>query len=136
MMRKRLSHLRSRRAAALILLVWPGLSAMSTRAEVNVEGTPAELFVTTGGDAVGDVMAALAKSFDLRYRTSVRLDEAANATYSGALADVIGRVLEGYSYVVRKEQNRIDVVVVGRNGARPTPVRPPPAKSDITAKWR
>ncbi len=132
-----LSDRTSRAAVGLIALALFGASGSALHAEVTVEGTPAALRVTTESDAIADVMAALVKSFNVRYRSAIRLEGAASAAYSGSLGEVISRVLEGYSYVIRKDQDSFEVVVVGTNGARPVPVRAPaPAGTNITSKWR
>ncbi len=124
-------------AAGFLSTLLLGMPATSARAEVNVEGTPAALLVTTTRDAVSDVMSALAATFNVRYRSAVRLDAAAGLKYSGSLGEVIGRLLDGYSYVIRKDQDVFEVVVVGSNGARAIPIQAPaPRKENITSRWR
>jgi hypothetical protein len=114
-----------------------GILVTGARAEVIIEGTPAALLVTTTKDAISDVMSALASTFNVRYRTSIRLDAAAGSKYSGSLGEVIGRLLDGYSYVIRKDQDVFEVVVVGSNGTRPIPVQAqPPREKNITSRWR
>jgi hypothetical protein len=101
-------------SAALLFGVMLAGVATSVRAEVKIDGTVTALRVTTGNDAISNVLSALAATFNLRYRTSVRLDAAARATYSGSLAEVIGRLLDGYSYVIKKDQDAAEVVVRSR----------------------
>ena len=123
--------------APLLAASLVGGALCGAHAEVTVAGTSSALQVTTDNDSVVDVLTALAKSFSLRYRTAIRLDAAAGGAYSGSLGEVVGRLLEGYSYVIRREQDVLEVVVVGLNGTRPVPVRaPPPPSTNITAKWR
>lgn len=124
-------------ATLLFGVVWAGV-ATPVHAVVKVEGTITALRVTTEKDAVSDVLSALAATFNLRYRTSVRLDAAASSTYSGSLGEVIGRLLDGYSYVIKKDQDAFEVVVVGNNGGRPIAVQAPPAarSKTIASQWR
>jgi hypothetical protein len=124
-----------RQAALLFGVVSAGV-ATAVRAEVKVEGTVTDLHVTTGKDTISQVLSALAVSFNLRYRSSVGLDAVAGATYSGSLGEVIGRLLDGYSYVIKKDHDIVEVVVVGSNGGRPIPVQAPPPKKDIRSQWR
>jgi hypothetical protein len=130
----------SRCAAALLLGVISAGIASSAGAEVRIEGTVAALRVTTGNDAVSDVLSALAAACNLRYRTTVRLDAAAGARYSGSLGEVIGQLLDGYSYVIRKDHDVFDLLVVGSNGGRPVaaPAPAPPAapRKTIASQWR
>src|SRR6266704_2468977 len=86
-------------SAAVFLGVMTSGIATSSRAEVRVEGTVAELRITTTDkDAIADVLAALKATFNIDYRAAIRLDATARSTYSGSLRQVIANVLDGYSY--------------------------------------
>jgi hypothetical protein len=85
-------------------------------AEVHVEGSPAALHITTNQDAISDVLSAVAKTFNVRYRTSTPLDAAANAAYSGSFGQVISRLLDGYSYVIKREQGTTEIVIFAKRG--------------------
>ena len=109
--------------------------ATAARAEVRIEGTPAALQVTTRQDAVADVLAALAANLDVKYRSAVPLDRAANAAYTGSLREVIARLLEGYNYVLRKEHDATEIVVFGRRGEAAVPP-PKPAAPSVISRWK
>jgi hypothetical protein len=112
--------------------------AATARAEVRVEGGPEAVRVTTSRDAIADVLAAVATNFNVRYRTAIPLDAQANAAYSGSFAQVISRLLDGYNYVIKREQGTIEIVVFGARGevAIPPPApKAPPAKG-IVSQWR
>jgi hypothetical protein len=96
-------------------------------AEVQVEGSPAAVRVTTSQDAISDVLSALAAAFNVRYRSTISLDATADAIYSGSLGQVISRLLDGYNYVIKRDQETIEIVVVGRRGEVAIP---PPAPRD------
>jgi hypothetical protein len=107
-------------------------------AEVLVEGGPAAVRVTTSRDTISDVLAAVAKTFNAQYRTAIPLDAAANATYSGSFGQVISRLLDGYNYVIKREQETTEIVVFGKRGEVaiiPPKPKAPPAKS-IVSQWR
>ena len=114
-----------------------GLAA-TARAEVQVEGGPDAVRVTTSRDAIADVLAAVATTFNARYRTAIPLDAQANATYSGSFAQVISRLLDGYNYVVKREQGTIEIVVFGARGevAIPPPASKAPPAKGIVSQWR
>ncbi len=113
--------------------------ATSSRAEVRVEGTVAELRITTTDkDAIADVLAALKATFNIDYRAAIRLDATARSTYSGSLRQVIANVLDGYSYVIRKQHDAVEVIVIGRKGEHPASVQssPAPSRKGIVSQWR
>ena len=112
--------------------------ATSARAEVHVEGSPAVVRVTTSKDAISDVLSAIAATFNVRYRSTIPLDAVASANYSGSFEQVISRLLDGYNYVIKKDQESIEIVVFGRRGNVSIPFPPPaanPAKG-IVSQWR
>jgi hypothetical protein len=111
--------------------------ATSAAASVQVEGTPATLRITTDHDAVDQVLAALAATLKVKYRSAIRLETAAHATYSGSLREVIARLLDGYNYVVKRDGPATEIVVFGRRGelAIPPPARSAPP-AGILSRWR
>jgi hypothetical protein len=110
--------------------------ATSAAGEVRIDGTTA-LRVTTARDSIAAVLAALGASHNLRYRAAVPLDAAANAVYSGSLGEVLTRLLDGYNFVVRRDPDGIEVVVLGRRGdvAIP-PASQPAAAKGVVSRWR
>jgi hypothetical protein len=129
---------RIRCALALCAALICGLGAPAC-AEVHIEGNPAALRVTTSQDSISDVLSALVAIFKVKYRTEIALDAVAGAAYSGSIRKVISSLLDGYNYVVKSDQERIEIVVFGRRGGAPIPAPPaPPARPDkgIVAQWR
>jgi len=97
-------------------------------AEVHVEGSPAVVRVSTSRDRVSDVLSALAATFNVQYRTTIPLDGAADATYSGSLRQVISRLLDGYNYMIKTDDSKTtEVVVFGKRGEVVTPPKAAPA---------
>jgi len=87
------------------------------RAEVHVEGSPAWVRVTTSRNTISDVLSALAATFNVQYRAAIRLDAAAETTYSGSLRQVISRLLEGYSYTMKTDDSKAtEIVIFGKRG--------------------
>jgi len=97
-------------------------------AEVHVEGSPAVVRVSPARDPISDVLSALAPTFNVRYRTAIPLDAAADATYSGSLQQVISRLLDGYNYMVKTDDSKTTEIVVF--GTRGKVVNPPKAPTD------
>ena len=120
------------------LLLFASLAAAPpwpAHAEVKVAGTPAAVRVVAEGDRVADVLAAMAAAFNLRYRATIPLERATSGTYAGPLKDVLARVLDGYSYVIRHEGEATEIVILGRRGAESGAAEPPPAKT-FASQWR
>jgi hypothetical protein len=122
--------------------------ATPARAEVEVQGSAAAVRVVTSQSTVADVLSALGGRFNMRYRSATPLDGAAQATYSGPVEQVISRLLDGYNYVVKRNPDRIEVIVLGRSGnvAIPPPAAKPvvpvaaapnsAAPKDVVSRWR
>jgi hypothetical protein len=121
--------------------VWTALVcflAAPVRAEVHVEGSPVAIHITTSQDTISDVLSAVAATFNSKYRTAIPLDATANTTYSGSFGQVISRLLDGYNYIIKKDQGTTEIVVFGKRGdvAVPSSVpKAPPVKS-IASQWR
>jgi hypothetical protein len=136
---RRRSGLAAAPSCGLAIVTWATVIwAEVAWAEVRVEGSPAAVRVTTNHDTIADVLSAFAATFDVKYRSAVPLGATADAIYSGSLAQVIARLLDGYSYVIRNDRQATEIVVVGESGAVAVPPEaprapPPPA---IVSRWR
>jgi hypothetical protein len=128
----------ARSAAIGVVAVLVCALAPGARAEVHIEGSPEAVRVATSHDAISAVLSALAATFKVKYRTDIALDAVAGAAYSGSIREVISNLLDGYNYVVKSNQDKIEIVVYGKRGeaAIPAPPAPPatPAKG-IVAQW-
>jgi len=76
--------------------------------------------------------------FNVKYRTAIPLDTAAHGTYSGTFGQVISRLLDGYSYVIKKDRETTEIVVFGKRGEVTIPPPAPKALPDkgILSRWR
>ena len=110
--------MRQNRPSRWLLAALACTLATIARAEVHVEGDPTAVRVTTSQDAISDVLSALAAALKVKYRSSIRLDARANETYSGSLREVVARLLDGYNYVIKKNQDTIEIVVIGQRGEK------------------
>ena len=123
--------------ATLLLSISAAGAPTIAAAEVHVEGTVAAVRVTTNKDAIPDVLSAFGDAFNVRYRTAVPLDGNASSAYSGSLAQIISRLLDGYNYVIAHNQGTIEIVVLGKRREPSMPVQKPPTSTQgIAAQWR
>jgi len=122
---------------SLATALWCGL-ATTAHAEVHIEGSPSAVRVTTNQDAIADVLWAFAATFNVQYRTAIPLDAAANRAYSGSLGQVVYRLLDGYNYVIKKDQEKIEIVIFGKRGQSAIPPAAPKAvpTGGILSRWR
>jgi|SRR5580700_6188396 hypothetical protein len=111
-------------------------AAVPACADVHVEGSLAAVRVTTSREAISDVLAAVAKMFNMNYRASIPLDAAADTNYSGSLEYVISHLLDGYSYVIKRDQGTTEIIVYGRRGTAAIPAAKPEAPKGIVSQWR
>ena len=125
--------MRRYRYAFGLLAVLMGCLATTVRAEVRVEGGASAVHVTTSRDAISDVLSALAATFKVRYRSEIPLNAAADPSYAGSLEQVISRLLDGYNYVIKRDRETVEIVVIGRRGALAIPP-PAPATPAVNNK--
>ncbi len=111
---------------------------LPVQAEVHVEGSPAAIRITTDRDTISDVLSGIVANFNFTFRTAVPLDTAASTIYSGSLAQVISRLLDGYNYVIKTDQQRTEVVVLGRRGEVAPRRLEPETRSvkGVASRWR
>jgi hypothetical protein len=90
---------------------------------LRIEGDAAALHVVVHQATLAIVLSALA-TFNVRYRSSVELDEAIEGTYAGSLGRVVSRVLDGYNYATKQNGSNVEVIIFGRRGesAVPAPI--------------
>jgi hypothetical protein len=93
-----------------------GCLATRAAAEVHIEGNLSAFRVTTSGDALADVLSAFGTQFPLKYRTAVPLNVEINGVYSGSLSQVVARLLDGYNYVIKKDQGLTEIIILGKSG--------------------
>jgi hypothetical protein len=130
--------------AGLTAIVLSIVAVHGARAEVHVQGVPDAVVVDARDASVEDVLEALGTSFGLQYRGADALQRRISGTYRGSLQHVVRRVLDGYNFVLKTDDDEIEVVVIGGEtsgaggaglGATPAAVGQPAAKAS-TAKER
>jgi hypothetical protein len=122
---------------ALAIALTCGLATIGC-AEVRIEGNPGAIQVTTDHDAIADVLSAVGSTFNVKYRTAVPLDAAAATTYAGSLRQVISRLLDGYDYVIKTDQQTTEIFVSGRSSkvVSPSAAAKTPLREGILSRWR
>jgi hypothetical protein len=90
------------------------------RGSLRIEGDAAALHVEVQQTAIADVLAAL-KSFNVRYRSSIGLDEMRDGSYAGSLGHVVARLLNGYDYATKQDGSRLEVTIIGKGGETEMP---------------
>ncbi len=90
---------------------------------LRIEGDAAALHVEVRQTTIADVLSAL-ESFNIRYRSSIGLDEVLDGTYAGSLGHVVARLLNGYNYATKRDGPRLEVTIFGKRGefAVPAPI--------------
>ena len=112
-------------------------SPVAALAEVHVEGNPAAVRIATSQDSIDNVLSALGTTFNIRYRSAIKLDMAANPTYAGPLERVIANLLNGFNYIVKRNPDSTEIIILGRHGEAAIP--PPAPKlqpASVLSRWR
>ena len=103
-------------------------SAQAGRAEILVQGDATDVRLEATQAPVDEILVALGKTYNVRYRTTIALDRPITGTYSGPLSRVIARVLEGYDYVARVTSDGVDIPYIRTRGSVP------PATTTVSVK--
>jgi hypothetical protein len=99
------------------------LTAQRGAGSLHIDGDAAALHVEVQQTTIADVLSAL-ETFNIRYRSSIGLDETLNGTYAGSLGHVVARLLNGYNYATKQNGSRLEVTIFGKVGefAVPAPI--------------
>jgi hypothetical protein len=80
---------------------------------LRIEGDAAALHIEVRQTSLADVLSAL-KTFNIRYRSSIGLDERLDGSYAGSLGHVVSRLLNGYNYATKRDGSRLEVTIFGK----------------------
>jgi len=106
----------------------------SVLADAQVRGTPETLTVSIENSSVAEILVVLSNRFGIRYRSSAHLEKRLSGTYTGSLQQVIARVLDGYNFFTKvDEEGVLDVTVLGTSAASQTAQPPVSGASRITS---
>jgi hypothetical protein len=103
------------RCHSRLLNVEHPVRADATAGSLWLQGGPTAVRVEACQSTIAAVLSALS-AYGISYRSSVALEEARNGTYAGSPGQVIARVLDGYSYVMRHDSSHIDIIIYGKRG--------------------
>ena len=121
------------RALVIVLLFFS--CATSARCEVSVSGTVAAARIDAQQAPLSEVLRALGKNFKVRYDTFIAIDEVIiSGTYSGALEEVLRRMLSGLNYVIKTREGTVEVIIVGFPSNAP-PAPPASHASPASGVW-
>jgi hypothetical protein len=101
----------SHAAAALVAAL--AITPASALAAVQVSGNPQAVSITAQNTSIEEILSTLVQEFNLHYRSSVNLERRITGTYQGSLRRVLTRILEGYNFVVKMSDGRIQLTVLG-----------------------
>jgi hypothetical protein len=93
----------------------PHFAAEHDGRSLRIEGDAAALHVVVQQTTIADVLSALG-GFDVRYRSSIGLDEVVNGGYAGSLGHVVARLLNGYNYATKQDSSGFEVTIFGKRG--------------------
>jgi hypothetical protein len=88
---------------------------------IRIQGDAGAMRLDARHMPIADVFAALKTTYGVSYDSWIVLDDDINGTYSGSLRRVIARLLDGYNYVIKQNDGKLDVTILERRGARAVP---------------
>lgn len=107
------------RAAALLAGAL-AIAPVSVLAAARVSGDPQAVRIEAQNTSIGEILSALGHEFNVHYSSSANLEKQLSGTYQGSLQRVLTRVLQGYNFIVRTKDGRIEVTVLGTRNASGT----------------
>jgi hypothetical protein len=107
----------------------------SVSAEVRVAGDLDALRVSASGNTLSEVLSTFGTLFPVKYRTSLPLTGEINGAYSGSFSQVVSRLLDGYNYVIKKDQGLTEIIVLGKRG-EPMVSPKAPAPKGVLSRWQ
>lgn len=123
-------------AARIAFALGPVVAITSTAAvaDVQVRGKPEAVRIEVQNSTIEEVLAALGTSFGLQFQSPAKLEKQINGTYQGSLQRVVARVLEGYNFVSKTSNGKVEITVLGtRNGAPATAIASSPSDASKSA---
>jgi hypothetical protein len=103
--------------AAILLGTTLAIATTPAFAELRVRGSPQAVIIETQNTPVEEVLAALSRTFNMHYQSSVNLDKRLSRTYAGPLSRVLPRILDGYNFILKTDNGHIAVTVLGSPNA-------------------
>jgi len=88
------------------------------QAETRIDGTVDSVRIEMDHASVQEVLTSLGAVYDLRFRSAAPLDRNITGSLRGPLPHVIGRLLDGYDYVVKSANGTTEVLVFARQRAQ------------------
>lgn len=124
--------------AVTVFLILANFNIVAAKAAVRVQGVVASVRIEASQAQVKDVLVALVTRFDIRYRSSIPLDDVCNGTFSGSLRQVLFRVLDGYDFIIERADSKLEIIVVGKRGDHAIPAVVPSlgAAKNRATDWR
>jgi hypothetical protein len=103
---------------------------------LRVQGNAEAVQLNVRHKTIGNVLSALAANFNVAYQSSSALNEELNGRYAGSLGQVLSRVLDGYNYVIKRENAKLNVIIFDRSGGRAVAAPSPHPVSQHRAQIR
>lgn len=100
---------------AVIVTVF-GVALDSAAATTKIEGQVDSLQLAVDNASTREILDALSRKFKLTYSMPAMAGRQLTGQFSGALSEVLSRVLDGSDYIVEVSDGAIKVVVLGRPG--------------------
>jgi hypothetical protein len=99
--------------AAIVLGVAPAIAPSPVLAEMQVSGTPQAVRIDARDAPLEEILAGLSRAFGVHYQLSVNLNKRLSGTYEGSLPQVLTGVLNGYNFILYRENGAMAVTVSG-----------------------
>jgi hypothetical protein len=105
---------------------------------ICVQGGRTRIHLELRQTTIAAVLSALRAAYNISYSSTIALDETRDGTYAGSLGRVISRLLDGYNYVIKRQNSALELDILGKNGAQavPGPVTTAPKEDHVRPERR
>jgi hypothetical protein len=89
---------------------------MSTRAELQISGTPEHVVLRANNATLEEVLSDIQSAFDVRIGLTGASNRQFTGSYSGTLRQIVARMLAGEDYVIGSAPNGFNVILLRSSG--------------------
>jgi hypothetical protein len=114
------SSCHSRPMRGYLPTITESLNSDGTGASLCVQGGLAAVRLDVRQTTIASALSVFA-AYQVSYRSFIQLDEQRDGTFQGSLSHVISRLLEGYNYVIKQENSKVEVIVFNKKGGQAVP---------------
>jgi uncharacterized protein (DUF2342 family) len=106
-------RLRFLNAAFAAMMVLSSVATAPALAATEVHGQKDDLQIDAKNASIREILDALAAKYSLTYKLPPNINRVITGRYTGALSQILRRVLDGNDFIIKASEDGVEVVVFG-----------------------